>query len=154
MCIRDSFKTTQEEFVELMNRKAVALGLERTHFTNPIGLDGEDGNHVTTARDLAKMVKAALQSGVFRQIVGTREITLVSQTQDRWHELTNTNELLAVLPGTTGVKTGKTDAAGECLVLTYEKSGKELLVVILGSADRFGETQALLDWVIETNLWP
>ena len=153
-CALASHRSTSEEFVIQMNQKAVSLGMEKTRFTNSIGLDGENGEHRTSARDLAILTRAALQSSVFRQIVGTRQIDLVSQTQDRWHELVNTNELLASLPGSTGVKTGRTEAAGECLVLTYEKQGEELLLVILGSADRFGEARALIDWLVSENLWP
>jgi len=153
-CVLANYQSTSEEFVVQMNQKAARLGMEQTRFTNPIGLDGENGEHRTTARDLAVLAREALKSGIFRQIVGTRQVTLVAQTQDRWHELVNTNELLVSLPGSTGVKTGKTEAAGECLVLTYEKQGKELLLVILGSEDRFGEARALIDWLVTENLWP
>ncbi|MCG2686075.1 serine hydrolase, partial [Candidatus Parcubacteria bacterium] len=153
-CTLASHRSTSEEFVAQMNQTAASLGMEKTRFTNSIGLDGENGEHRTSVRDLATLTRAALQGSVFRQIVGTRQVTLVSQTQDRWHELVNTNELLVSLPGSTGVKTGKTEAAGECLVLTYEKQGKELLLVILGSADRFGEARALIDWLVSENLWP
>ena len=61
-------------------------------------------------------------------------------------KLTNTNELLGAYQGADGVKTGTTDAAGECLVASVTRNGHRLLVVILGSADRYADARALLDY--------
>ncbi len=126
-------------FLELMNQKAEDLGLTQTHFENEIGLDGENGNHLSTAKDLVKLSQKALKNGVFRKIVGTAQ----------WQGLTSTNELLFTLPGTTGIKTGYTEQAGGCLAVSYERNGREIIGVILGSEDRFGDMLILLDWVFQ-----
>ena len=126
-------------FLELMNQKAAELGLTQTHFENEIGLDGENGNHLSTAKDLVKLSKEALKSGVFRKIVGTVQ----------WQGLTSTNELLFTLPGATGIKTGYTDEAGGCLAVSYERDGRKIIGVILGSDDRFLDMRNLLNWIFE-----
>ena len=123
------------DFLELMNRKAEELGLSQTHFENEIGWDGENGGHFSTARNLVKLSQEALKNGVFRKIVGTAQ----------WQNLTSTNELLFTLPGTTGIKTGYTDEAKGCLAVSYERDGHEVIGVILGSDDRFLETQKILN---------
>lgn len=126
-------------FLGLMNQKAEALGLTQTHFENEVGLDGENGSHLSTAKDLIKLSQEALKNGVFRKIAGTAE----------WRGLTSTNELLLTLPGTTGIKTGYTDQAKGCLAVSYERGGREIIGVILGSEDRFGEMQKILAWIFE-----
>lgn len=132
------------DFLELMNQKASELGLFQTHFENEVGLDGENGNHFSTAKDLVKLSKEALKNGVFRKIVGTAQ----------WQGLTSTNELLFTLPGTTGIKTGYTDEAKGCLAVSYERNGREIIGVILGSDDRFADMREILDWIFETYQWP
>ena len=134
----------EENFLELMNQKALELNLSQTHFENEIGLDGENGNHLSTAKDLVKLSKGALKNGVFRKIVGTAQ----------WQGLTSTNELLFTLPGTTGIKTGFTEQAGGCLAVSYERSGREILGVILGSEDRFLDARQILNWIFEAYQWP
>ena len=131
------------DFLELMNRKVVELGMTQTHFENEIGLDGENGNHLSTAKDLVILSKEALKNGVFRKIVGTAQ----------WQGLTSTNELLFTLPGTTGIKTGYTEQAGGCLAVSYEREGHEIVGVILGSEDRFGDMQEILNWVFNGYAW-
>jgi len=132
------------DFLAPMNKKAADLGLSQTHFENEIGLDGENGNHFATARDLVKLSQAALKNGVFRKIAGTAQ----------WRNLTSTNELLFTLPGTTGIKTGHTPEANGCLAVSYERSGREIIGVILGSDDRFAEMQEILNWVFKVYQWP
>jgi D-alanyl-D-alanine carboxypeptidase len=134
----------QERFLDLMNQKAEALGLTQTHFENEVGLDGENGNHLSTAKDLVKLSEEALKNGVFRKIVGTAE----------WRGLTSTNELLFSLPGTTGIKTGYTEQAKGCLAVSYERNGREIIGVILGSDDRFSEAQDILNWIFRVYQWP
>lgn len=134
----------QGSFLELMNRKAESLGLAQTHFENEVGLDGENGNHLSTAKDLVKLSKDALKNGVFRKIVGTQQ----------WRGVASTNELLFTLPGTTGIKTGYTEQAKGCLAVSYERDGREIIGVVLGSEDRFGEMAKILDWISEAYSFP
>lgn len=142
------------DFLALMNKKAEDLYLSQTHFENEVGLDGEDGNHLSTARDLVKLSKEALKNGVFRKIVGTQQVSVANADQTRWHNLTSTNELLFTLPGTTGVKTGLTKQAGGCLAVSYERNGREIIGVILASDDRFVDMREILNWVFEVYQFP
>jgi len=135
------------DFLALMNQKAEELDLKQTHFENEVGFDGENGNHLSTARDLVKLSQIALQNGVFRKIVGTKEVTLGGFL------LTSTNELLFTLPGTTGIKTGHTPEANGCLAVSYERNGHEIIGVILGSDDRFREMQDILNWIFKAYRW-
>jgi D-alanyl-D-alanine carboxypeptidase (penicillin-binding protein 5/6) len=128
-----------EQFVTLMNETAAALGMRDTHFTSPHGLD--DPNEVVTAADLTILTTAALAYPVFAEIVAAPAAVVAGR------ELVNTNQLLLTYEGADGVKTGTTDAAGECLVASATRNdGHRLLVVLLGSRDRYGEATALLDW--------
>ena len=142
------------DFLELMNQKARELDLTQTHFENEVGLDGENGNHLSSARDLVKLSKAVLENGVFRKIVGTRQVNIANADQTRWHNLVSTNELLFTLPGITGIKTGLTEQAKGCLAISYERNGREIVGVILGSEDRFKDMRRVLNWIFEAYQWP
>lgn len=104
-------------FVARMNRRAAALGLHDTHFDNPHGLDSA-GNYAT-AHDLARLTRVAMQNTQFRQVVGTKQITLEGRAMQ------NHNKLLWRYPGATGVKTGYTKQAGRILVSSAQKDGWE-----------------------------
>jgi D-alanyl-D-alanine carboxypeptidase len=134
----------EADFIAKMNAKAVELGMTNTKFTNPIGLDNSDA-HVSDINDLKILVTAALKYGSFRKIVGTEEISLTSKSGARYN-VHNTNDLLFSIPGTVGIKTGFTDSAGECLAYLYQNKDQEILIIVLGSVDRFGDTSKLLDW--------
>src|SRR5690606_24636061 len=109
-----------EQFVERMNERAAALGLQQTHFVNPHGLDAPE--HRSSAQDLLQLTKLLWQDPRFRTIVGTANITIAD------HPLQNTNELLTTLPGAAGIKTGTTPAAGECLIALVNHADRQLLV--------------------------
>ena len=128
-------------FVTLMNDRAVTLGMTRTHFANPHGLD--EPGHVASAADLLMLSRKALENPVFARIVSTSEATVAG------HYLVNTNELLGSYPGSDGVKTGTTDAAGECLVGSATGKGGRAIVVILASQDRYSDARALLDYYVD-----
>jgi D-alanyl-D-alanine carboxypeptidase (penicillin-binding protein 5/6) len=136
-------------FVAEMNRTAERLGLKDTRFTNPHGLPDED--HVTTARDLLKLAATAMKDRLFREIVSTRQYTC-QVTSARGYKRNvvwrNTNKLLDI-EGYSGVKTGTTAAAGACLVSLAQRSGDELLVVVLGASSsdaRYSDTRNLFRW--------
>ncbi len=141
-------------FVEKMNQKAEELNLENTHFTNPIGLD-EQG-HKTTVHDLMVLTDIALDNELFKQLVGIKRVIIKSNgigDTEKQYNLENINQLLGNIKGLKGVKTGWTQYAGECLVSWTERDAHGILVVVLGSADRFGETQLLTEWVFENFEW-
>ena len=133
-------------FVDEMNIRADELFLKNTHFQNPHGLDAV--GHYSSADDLASLGKVALQLPKFRQIVQTKEATVSSTNDEHTHFLQNTNQLLEQGWNVYGMKTGTTQNAGQCLLLLAEDSnGKEYIVVILGSTDRYRDAKSLLYWL-------
>jgi D-alanyl-D-alanine carboxypeptidase len=138
-------------FVDKMNEKARSLFLTNTHFTNPMGYDDE--KHYSTASDLSKLALVGLANNVFTKIVGTKSITVSDVTFTNFHDLKNVNELLGKIPGVMGVKTGFTQNGGEILISEVKKNGRSILIVVLRSADRFGETTKLIDWVMNNVEW-
>lgn len=131
-------------FAELMNAKAVEMGLENTSFRNPHGLD-EDGHH-TTARELVTLAIEALEWPQLRTIMATRLISFRPDPSGIAREAENTNKLLGVYPGVSGMKTGFTNKAGRVLISSHERNGRTLIGVVMGSEDHFADTRKLLDW--------
>lgn len=149
--LADNFGGGQQAFITAMNRKAQELGLTNTHFENPAGID--HSNHYSTALSLAKLSLYALKSPLFAEIVATPKITIFDIRGKIPHKLTNLNELVGKESGVLGVKTGWTQEAGECLVTYFREDQKEIITVLLGSYDRFGETKKLLGWVLKNFSW-
>jgi D-alanyl-D-alanine carboxypeptidase (penicillin-binding protein 5/6) len=131
-------------FVDMMNNKARNLGAVRSSFRNPTGLPQK--GHVTTARDLAVITRAALANPEFRKIVAAK--TYRWQSAQRQSELKNSNLLLENYPGAIGVKTGQTREAGFCLVAAAERGEESFIAVILKSPEKSGwqDARALLDY--------
>ncbi|MBO8128297.1 MAG: D-alanyl-D-alanine carboxypeptidase [Peptococcaceae bacterium] len=118
-------------FVDLMNRKARALGATNSHFANPHGL--HNPGHYTTARDLALIARAAMKNDTFCRMVGTKTHNIKREDPDALKLLINHNDLLWRYEYTTGIKTGYTTQAGTCLVSSAEKEGRRLIAVVLNS---------------------
>ncbi len=137
-------------FVREMNKKAAELGLENTHFDNPAGFDSS--NHYSSAADLSKMALIAHQNPVLARIVATKYTTVASVNKQIVHNLVNLNRLLDI-DGVIGFKTGYTLQAKENLVALIEKKNRKILTVVLGSDDRFGETELLFDWIFTNFTW-
>lgn len=138
-------------FVASMNEKARKLNLTGTHFVNPTGLDEE--GHYSTAKDLARLSVTALKNSLFAQIVSAPEATITDVTGKIVHQLKNTNELVGQVDGVKGIKTGWTEEAGECLVTLEERENRRIIIALLGSSDRFGETKKIIDWVFTNFTW-
>ena len=139
---------TVPAFVEMMNAKAADLGLTDTHFANPHGLDAP--GHYSTAYDIAVMARVALANPVFARMVATDRHTVEASRQ---FQLENANGLILhkeMVPGVDGVKTGSTEAAGECLVASATRQGQRFIVVVLGADDREGAAASLLDHAFST----
>jgi D-alanyl-D-alanine carboxypeptidase (penicillin-binding protein 5/6) len=134
-------KAGVSRFVEMMNEKAETLGLQNTHFENPVGLD--EKGHYSSAGDLATMARVAMQQPEFRDIVSTEYASIY--TPDREIPLTSTNELLFSYGPATGIKTGTTPAAGESLVSSAAIADESYVCVILDSREeRFGASMRTL----------
>ncbi|MCR5352677.1 MAG: D-alanyl-D-alanine carboxypeptidase [Clostridiales bacterium] len=137
---------SEGEFVKLMNEEAEKLKLYNTHFANPHGLSAE--NHYTTARDLASLTKAAMENGIFREIVSTK--TYVSTSSDGVKRyFSNHNKLLKSESDIIGVKTGYTKAAGRCLVTAMSRSGSEYAAVTLDDRDDWRDHKNLFSYAFE-----
>lgn len=139
-------------FVSAMNKKALELNLKNTHFDNPAGFDSP--NHFSSAEDLSKITEEALKSYQLARIFATKETNIVSLNKKNTHQLLNLNKLLSQVNGVLGVKTGTTEGAKENLVTLVEREGHKVLLVVLGSNDRFGETTKLIDWTYANFEWP
>lgn len=151
-CALSLGKVSYEQFIDLMNSKASQLGLEDTHFANPIGLDDDNNQHTSTAKDLYVLAETALKSDFIKNAVATREY-MIYNLNSQPRGVVNTNDLLWNLPGTVGVKTGKTYAAGEVLIYEYKKDGKDIVIVVMGSMDRFSDTKLILQWLLDSYSW-
>ncbi len=148
--IAQNYSGGLDAFVSAMNEKAVSLGLLNTHFTNPAGFDSLD--HYSSADDLAKIASTAIENPQLSRVVSTKETSVASIDKLTIHSLKNLNKLLDE-PGVLGIKTGTTPAAKENLVGLVERDGHKILTVVLGSNDRFGETDKLLNWTYSNFVW-
>lgn len=129
-------------FVDAMNRRAAALGLAATRFENPCGHDAPA--HRSSARDLLALTRAFLGVPALRELVARESISVVTRGGRRLEAATR-NSLLGRVEGLTGVKTGTTEAAGRCVVARAERGGSEVVVVLLGSPDRWFSAAALVE---------
>ena len=125
-------------FVALMNEKAAALGMARTSFANPNGLDAD--GHYSTARDMAVLAAAAVENPTFRRICSSRSVTIGQRTME------NHNRLLRQMEGCVGLKTGYTQAAGRTLVSCTEREGCRLVAVTLQDGNDWADHAALYDY--------
>ena len=146
-----------EAFAELCNKRAKELGCEMLHFVNPNGI--HDENHYCSAYDLYLIAKECRKYEIFNEIVKSKTYTLPSTAiYNGIRTLETTNELL--LPGTyycsycTGIKTGHTTPAGECLIASSSYNNIDLISVVLGGKqsnsiglnDRFYDTKKLFEF--------
>ena len=138
-------------FVSAMNKKVLELNLKNTHFDNPAGFDSP--YHFSSAADLSKITEEALKNTTLTRIFATKETNIVSLNKKYTHQLINLNKLLSQINGVLGVKTGTTREAKENLVTLIERNGYRVLLVVLGSDDRFGETTRLIDWTYTNFTW-
>ncbi len=132
------------EFVAHMNRRAKELGMTRTHFVNPTGLQNAD--HYSTARDLATLAIEVMARPELRPIVRTQQATVPWPGREHDRKLLNRNRLLARWPVCDGVKTGYTKQAGRCLAASAYVDGWRLIAVVLKSKDAWTDAQGLLEW--------
>ena len=142
----------QKGFVDLMNLYAKNLGLEKTYFVNPNGLEPDEPKepkNISTARDLIKLSKFILKN--YPQIfeITANQSYEVLKPDDSLHHFIpeNTNKLLGEIPEIIGGKTGWGIEAGGCLLLVLDNpnSNKYYINIVLGAKDRFAEMRKLID---------
>ncbi len=148
---------SEADFVKKMNEKALALGLKRTSFADPVGLSDQN---ISTAREVALLAKAALAQEKIRQATETKDYEF-GTIGGRVKKVESTDYLLfdseknnfQVLGG----KTGYTDKAGYCFVGRFKDgNGREIISVVLNSSgknERFKESKSLVNWVFSNYDW-
>lgn len=139
-----------ENFISLMNKKAETLGLTKTHFVTPHGLD--DPKHYTTPYELAQITDYALNNKKFTEIVKTVDYTI--QINNVPKEIKNTNEVLCSnIEGVYGVKTGFTNNAGRCLVTSVKRDNRDFIIIVLAADSRkyrAEDTVKLINYAFKT----
>jgi serine-type D-Ala-D-Ala carboxypeptidase (penicillin-binding protein 5/6) len=119
-----------EDFAAKMNARMARMGGESSHFVNPNGLPADD--QYSTARDMARVARAAYFNPLLREIMGTKHCMFRYAT-GKTIPLQNTNRVLRTYSFCNGMKTGYTDAAGHCLISSGSWGGKDMIAVVLGS---------------------
>ncbi len=135
-----------EEFAVMMTQRARELGMNRTEFVNPHGLDAN--GHVTTAEDMMLLAVAAMARKDFRDISRSRIVVFPDAPDGTGRRGTASNLMLDTYEGTNGIKTGFTNRAMLTFVASAERDGREIFVVVLGSSGQrahFADARALLD---------
>lgn len=146
-------------FVAEMGRLAQAIGMTQTNFVNPHGLDIRNSKGYSTAADMARLSIYAMRRNAFTFIVRqpNRNVTVTGAGGARKYLIRNTNQLIGD-PGVLGLKTGTTNAAGQCVAICMDReplvrmkadgnkgaTPRRLIVVVLNNPDRFGRARSLI----------
>ena len=137
---------TEEEFVNMMNKRGTELGLTDTNFKNCHALD--DANHYSSASDMAKIAMELVKHEKLFEYTSIYEDYLREGT-DRKFWLVNTNKLVRFYSGADGLKTGYTGEAGFCLTATAKRNGMRIIAVVMGEPDsktRTSDVSSMLDY--------
>lgn len=138
VAIAEAVSGSVGEFVAEMNRRAGELGMSSSSFANPNGLDAE--GHYSTALDMAKLARQAIQNETLLRIASTRQANVGGRS------MTNHNKLLSYRADCIGLKTGYTKAAGRTLVSCAERNGQRLIAVTLQDGNDWVDHKALFDY--------
>lgn len=144
VALAERLSGSESAFVDQMNQKAQALGMEDTHFVNCTGLPAP--GHLTSAYDIALMSRQLLLHHP-----DIRQYTTIwtDSIRNGAFGLTNTNRLVRFYDGATGLKTGFTASAQYCMSATAQRNGMELIAVVMKApttAQRFQDASSLLDY--------
>ena len=134
---------SESEFVNLMNKKAIELGLKNTHFENTTGL--ESSNHYSTVKDISIILKYALKNQTFKDMYTTREYTTTSNLTFYSTLKKISNNYSFDVSNILGSKTGYTDEAGLCMSSIANYNGVNYLLVTAGADYRGNVPRQLLD---------
>jgi len=99
------------------------------------------------------MSKEFMKDDFLREVVGIKKDVIVSENGIYKHYLYNTHQLLGVDDSVVGIKTGTTRGASEVLITQFNREGRSILIVIMGSENRYKETSQLIDWVFDNYVW-
>jgi D-alanyl-D-alanine carboxypeptidase (penicillin-binding protein 5/6) len=143
LVISENYKGGKDNFIKMMNQNAKRWYLFNTYYQDPAGLL-DDFDYITPF-DLARLAKIALGNSEFMTVVSTKE-KIIKDLDGNSYDVSNLNKLLGI-DGVYGIKTGYTEAAGQVLVVSKMEKGHTIILVVMGSQDRFLDTQILLDLV-------
>jgi serine-type D-Ala-D-Ala carboxypeptidase (penicillin-binding protein 5/6) len=139
-------------FVARMNAVARQLGMRRTHFSNFDGLPYPTSySNYSTAADLLRLGRAAMQRPLFRSVVAQRSYRITASPRHHAYRWKNLNPLLGRYPGAIGIKSGYTRAAGQCLLFEATRNGYSVIGVALHSPGSIaginaGDATRILNW--------
>ncbi len=140
-----SISGSAKSFSNLMNTRAMQIGMENTHFVTPSGLD--DDEHYTTAEDMALLMAEGLRSKAFSSLTSQKSaVVSFAEPSDKKITYANHNRLLKLYPDCIGGKTGYTTAAGRCLVSAARRNGVTLVCVTLDDRTDWNDHMALYDY--------
>lgn len=145
--IAQNYPGEEPSFIKKMNQKAKFLGLNNTHFQDPAGLLDQDD--YTTPLELARLASVSLDNKIFSQVVSTKYRFISDIDGVNTYSLLNRNKLLGI-DGISGIKTGFTDEAEGVLVSSKAENGHTLIIVVMRSEDRFGDTLALASYLSDS----
>ena len=139
-------------FAILMNKKAKEIGCQNSNFLNPSGL--HDDNHYTTAYDLSLIASYCMKNDIFRSIVSMKNCTIPATNKSNVRKYSNSNSLINpnskfYIEECTGIKTGTTTQAKNCLISSFSKDNLNLICVVLGSTtndSRYIDSRALFKY--------
>ncbi|MEC3915575.1 D-alanyl-D-alanine carboxypeptidase family protein [Nocardia sp. CDC160] len=153
--LADAYGPGLDGFLAKMNGTAAQMGLAATYFADPSGLPiPADDSTYSTPADLIALGLRAMLLPVFREVAGSQSHFLPGGDGHRAHNWQTTNLLLRHYPGTIGIKTGSTDAAGACLLFETVRAGIPLIGVVLHSAAWSGaaardDAERMLNWAYD-----
>lgn len=145
IAIAEELGGSVEGFADIMNHYARGIGILDSHFESPHGLDSSE--HYSSAYDLAILTAKGMDYDLFREIVGSKQISKEKYNFTR--DYNNINKILWRIPGANGVKTGSTGQAGKCLVSSINNNGKDIIIVVLNCPDRWNVTEKIYQHVLE-----
>lgn len=150
VALAEKIAGSQDEFVEMMNKRFKELGASNTNFVNAHGLDAE--GHYSTARDMAIIAMELLKHEKILEYTSIYEEYLEKNDGTKtW--LVNTNKLVRFYDGVDGLKTGYTTTAGYCLTATAKKDNFRLISVVMGeesTESRSSDTVKMLNYGFNT----
>lgn len=140
------------DLIGLMNRKTIELGMSNSIFHDPAGLNDAA---LSTSEDLVKLAIYSLKFDELWSILGEKTTSIYSIDGKIEHKINSTNQLLGIVPNIIGGKTGYTDKALGCMLLVVDIPGKndKIISIVLGSVERFTDTEKLVDWTKRAYNW-
>lgn len=151
VAVAEHIAGSEQAFVEMMNERALELGMVDTHFEDCCGLSESD-NHYSCARDVAVMSRELTVNHpqIFEYTkIWMEDITHETRQGSSKFTLNSTNKLLKQYQYATGLKTGSMSKAKYCISATASRDGIDLIAVVMGAPDyktRFADAQTLLTY--------